>query len=59
MFALIHKLLQVEEQLGIQRGKLEETRSSMQNSKSRGRVNDALMEQVDFDIYLFNPYITC
>ncbi|KAB7502727.1 Structural maintenance of chromosomes protein 4 [Armadillidium nasatum] len=39
------KLSQLEEELKRNRIKLEETRSSMQSSRSRGRVLDAIMEQ--------------
>lgn len=42
---LIPKQQKVEEELRTHRVKLEETRSAMQSSRSRGRVMDAIMEQ--------------
>uniref|UniRef100_A0A2P2HWI0 Structural maintenance of chromosomes protein n=1 Tax=Hirondellea gigas TaxID=1518452 RepID=A0A2P2HWI0_9CRUS len=42
---IVAELSQVEGQLGKERVKLEESRSAMQSSRSRGRVQDALLEQ--------------
>ncbi|KAA0200463.1 hypothetical protein HAZT_HAZT006975 [Hyalella azteca] len=42
---MVGELKDVEERLNSERIKLEETRSAMQSSRSRGRVLDAIMEQ--------------
>lgn len=42
---LTTELAQVEKKLSAERVKLEETRSAMQSSRSKGRVQDAIMEQ--------------